>query len=213
VDGDRIGIEACHPSDIVATQHDWPMKASRYQSPSTTPLASLDELFVLLASGADQRCEGEPVTQLEHAMQCAALARQAGASEALVTAALLHDIGHLQPGAGEVDDRHELVGARWLCELFGPEVIEPIRLHVAAKRYLVGTAADYRDRLTTDSVRSLELQGGPMSAAECDAFRAQPFWADAVRLRVWDELAKDPTAPPQRLARFVDSLEAARRRR
>jgi len=132
------------------------------------------------------------VSQTEHALQAAALA----APPALVAAALLHDIGHLvaelgdDPAAEGIDDAHEAVGHAWLTRYFGPAVTEPVRLHVAAKRFLCGAEPAYFSMLAPDSVRSLALQGGPMGAAEAATFAAVPHAADAVRLRRWDEAAK-----------------------
>lgn len=136
------------------------------------------------------------INQRAHALQAAWLAEKAGCSSALITACLLHDIGHMVHDLGEnpaergIDDRHEELGQDYLKAHFGPDVTEPVRLHVAAKRYLCGTEADYFSQLSPDSVRSLELQGGPMSATEAADFRAQPHALDAVRLRRFDEGAK-----------------------
>ena len=142
---------------------------------------------------------GEDVTQLEHALQCAQLAVRAGASETLVVAALLHDIGHLvadlAPDAAEhgIDDRHEVVGNRYLVAHFPPSVAEPVRLHVDAKRYLCAVRPGYHDALSAASKLSLGLQGGPMSAEEVKEFEANPFYQDAVILREWDDSGKDPS--------------------
>ena len=139
---------------------------------------------------------GESVSQLAHGLQAAACGRRAGAAPGLIAAALLHDIGHLLDAVGEAaavmgyDARHEDGGADHLALWFGPEVTEPVRLHVAAKRYLCTTKEGYFARLSPASVRSLALQGGPMSATEVAAFEALDHWRDAVRLRVWDEEAK-----------------------
>lgn len=160
---------------------------------------SLLPLLALLRHGATVRYAGEAVSQLEHALQTAALARQAGAGAELISAALLHDAGHLLAPATEADDRHEQLGAAWLGSRFGPAVTEPVRLHVAAKRYLVAASATYAQRLSADSLRSLVLQGGPMSAAEQAAFMQQAHASDALRLRAWDDLAKLPDAPAQHL--------------
>ena len=136
------------------------------------------------------------VTQRQHALQAAWQAEREGCSSALIAAALLHDIGHLVHDLGDnpaehgVDDKHEELGQVWLQSWFGPEVTEPVRLHVAAKRYLCATEADYFAKLSPDSVLSLSLQGGPMSAEEVSAFRALPHSEDAVRLRRFDEGAK-----------------------
>jgi [1-hydroxy-2-(trimethylamino)ethyl]phosphonate dioxygenase len=135
---------------------------------------------------------GEGVTMLQHALQTAALALAEGADDRLVVAALLHDVGHfLQP----TDDsygyhKHDRSGGEWLARRFGPAVSEPVRLHVAAKRYLCATEAEYFGRLSAASVHSLGKQGGPMSAAETAAFVALPHAEAAVRLRRWDDGGK-----------------------
>ncbi|WP_152528788.1 HD domain-containing protein [Rhodoferax saidenbachensis] len=140
--------------------------------------------------------DGEGVTQLEHAWQCGQLALQANALPALQLAAWLHDAGHLVTGLGDtptlqgVDDRHEESGARLLSSHFPEAVFEPVRWHVEAKRYMVASIPGYRARLSADSVRSLALQGGPMSPEECQRFEANPHCMDAQRLRVWDDVSK-----------------------
>ena len=138
---------------------------------------------------------GEQVTQVEHALQCAALAQRSGASTALVVAALLHDVGHLLQASPSVprtgvDDLHEELAAHWLAVRFGPEVVEPVRLHVAAKRFLCATDPVYFGRLSLPSQQSLKLQGGPMSTSEVGKFLAHPHYRDAVLLRRWDDEAK-----------------------
>ena len=139
---------------------------------------------------------GEGVSQLEHAVQCAAFAERDGASRQLIAAAYLHDIGHLlhdQPqdiADSGVDTQHESTGSAWLSQFFGPELTEPVREHVAAKRYLAATEAGYFDLLSDASKLSLKLQGGPMSPEQVRVFEAQPFFADAVKLRRWDEEGK-----------------------
>lgn len=136
------------------------------------------------------------INQRAHALQSAWLAEQAGCDAPLITAALVHDIGHMvhdlgeDPAARGIDDRHEELGETFLRRYFGPAVTEPVRLHVAAKRYLCAVEPDYFGRLSPDSVRSLELQGGPMSADEVAAFEALPESAAAVQLRRFDEAAK-----------------------
>jgi phosphonate degradation associated HDIG domain protein len=157
------------------------------------PIASI---ATLLEEKGSRRYGLSSVSQLQHALQAALLAEQTGGDAALVTAALLHDIGHMVHGLGEdpaadgVDDRHEELGRAYLAALFGPEVTEPVRLHVAAKRYLCAAEPDYFAKLSPDSVRSLALQGGPMPAEEAAAFRARPHAEAAVRLRRFDEAAK-----------------------
>ncbi len=161
--------------------------------------------------------DGEPVTQLEHALQTASRAEDAGASPALVTAALLHDLGHLLNDQGEtptrrgVDDLHQFAALPFLRNLFGDDVLAPIKLHVDAKRYLCATRANYFDALSVDSKRSLVLQGGIFSAELAAAFIAQPYAQDAVAVRLWDDLAKVAFAPTPPLAHFVVALESAQR--
>jgi phosphonate degradation associated HDIG domain protein len=156
---------------------------------------------------------GETVTQLQHALQCAFLAEQAGASVTLVAAALLHDYGHLFEGRGEAaeragrDARHEIWGARALKRWFGPEVATPVALHVAAKRYLCATEASYEAALSPASKFSLELQGGRFTPAQCRRFEQRPFAADSIRLRRWDDEAKDPSARTRGLASYRPLLE------
>ncbi len=156
----------------------------------------LAELAEIIDGKGDGRYGLSDINQRQHALQAALLAEQQGAGAALITAALLHDIGHLVHDLGEtpadagIDDKHEELGYAWLVAWFGPEVTEPVRLHVAAKRYLCGTDPSYFGKLSKDSVLSLSLQGGPMSAAEIAAFEALPGGAAAVRLRRWDEGAK-----------------------
>ncbi len=151
---------------------------------------------------------GERVTQLEHALQCAGLAEREGAPPALVAAALLHDIGHLveAPDDEYGQHRHDRGGAAWLSSRFGAEVTEPVRLHVAAKRWLCFVEPDYFVRLSPASVHSLERQGGPMDAGQARAFEAEPFHAQAVRLRRWDEAAKREDAGAASLDRYRELL-------
>ncbi len=150
---------------------------------------------------------GEPVPIGEHMLQAGALAEAAGAEGALVAAALLHDIGHLL-GEDEDEDRHGEAGANWLSQWFGDAVTEPVRLHVADKRYLCAFDADYFGLLSAESVRTLSLQGGPMTAAELAAFEALPHARDAVAVRRWDDQAKDTAVTPPRFAHFTPLLEA-----
>jgi phosphonate degradation associated HDIG domain protein len=139
---------------------------------------------------------GEAVTQLEHALQTATLARENNASDQLITAALLHDIGHLlhdlpndAPLKG-IDDVHENKAAVFLRKYFPEAVTEPVRLHVMAKRYLSSTEETYYSLLSEPSKQSLVIQGGLMSSAEVSAFEQNPFFSDAVMLRKWDDQAK-----------------------
>jgi len=157
---------------------------------------------------------GEGVTQNEHAVQAAYLAEQSGADAALITAALLHDIGHLLHGLPEdiaeqgVDTQHEALGSAWLSQHFGPEITEPVRLHVAAKRYLCAIEHTYFDALSDASKLSLKLQGGPMSKDEAAAFAELPFARDAVQVRRWDDDAKQIGLETPVFAHFLSYLEA-----
>ncbi len=159
-------------------------------------MSIVDEIFELFARRGGEAYFGESVSQLEHALQTAMKAEEAGAPDTLIAAALLHDIGHLLHQLSEdiadhgVDSRHERVGAMWLARHFPEAVTEPIRLHVAAKRYLCAVDAEYQRQLSPASIQSLALQGEPMSEAEAHAFEAMPYVREAVRLRRWDDQAK-----------------------
>ena len=157
---------------------------------------SVDEVLGLYRSFANDRYD-EDITQLDHALQTAALARSEGADDALVAAALLHDVGHLldlaqhgQRSTSTEDLGHEGRGARYLAALFPPSVTGPIALHVRAKRYRCAVDPEYHDGLSDGSRASLVLQGGPMSVAEAQAFAASPASAAAVALRRWDDGGK-----------------------
>jgi phosphonate degradation associated HDIG domain protein len=176
---------------------------------------TLTDIEHLFAAKGDREYAGEPVSQLEHALQSAQLAEEDGAGAALITAALLHDLGHLLNDQGQtptlrgIDDRHEYVAIPRLRALFDDAVLAPIRLHVEAKRYLCArgdgrlTGPQYLASLSADSLRSLALQGGVFDEAQADAFIAQPFAADAVRLRRWDDLAKTAGKRTPSLAHYL----------
>jgi phosphonate degradation associated HDIG domain protein len=178
---------------------------------------SISDICILFGRMGDRAYDGEPVTQLEHALQAATRAEQSGASPAIVTAALLHDLGHLLNDQGEtptlrgVDDVHQYAALPFLRGLFDDDVLAPIKLHVDAKRYLCATRSEYYDALSVDSKRSLALQGGVFSPQEAEAFIAQPYASDAVSVRLWDDLAKVAGAPTPPLAHFVPIMEAAQR--
>ena len=155
----------------------------------------------LFAGEGAQDYLGEPVSVAVHMRQAGALAQAAGAPAEQVAAALLHDVGHIIGGtvsgrelmAGS-DNRHGEAGAAWLAQWFGPEVTEPVRLHVAAKRYLCTAEPGYFGRLSTASVYTLSVQGGPMTDAEAREFEREPHAVDAIAVRRWDDEAKDPSA-------------------
>lgn len=170
------------------------------------------EIQALLEGKAEGRYGLSFINQQQHALQAAWLAEKEARGDALVTAALLHDVGHLIHDLGEnpaeagVDDKHEELGHDWLVRHFGPEVTEPVRLHVAAKRYLCAAEPDYFAKLSPDSVRSLELQGGPMSAEELAAFRTLPHHEAAVILRRYDEAAKVKGLETPPVAHFMPAV-------
>jgi len=159
------------------------------------------------------------VSMTEHGLQAAFLAEQENAGPALIAAALLHDIGHLLHGLPEdlaeqgIDSEHESLASAWLSQYFPPGVSEPVRLHVAAKRYLCVVEPGYLPALSSASQLSLSLQGGPMSEAEAARFAGERFSSDAVRLRRWDDLAKVPARKTPSLDHYRAILEAARLRR
>lgn len=175
---------------------------------------TIDAVARVIDEQGAQRYGREAVDQRQHALQCATFAEQADAAPALVVAALLHDIGHLvdsdadSADAQSRDARHEALGARWMRDLFGDDVLMPIRLHVAAKRYLTAVEPDYLARLSPQSQRSLELQGGPFTEVEAERFIAAPYARDAVLLRRWDDLAKDPDAVTPDLDHFAPLMQA-----
>src|SRR3984893_17819495 len=175
------------------------------------------ELLGIFAGRATRRYGLSAINQLQHALQAATLAEADEAPPATVLASLLHDVGHMIHQLGEdpagrgVDDVHEELGARWLAERFAPEVSEPVRLHVAAKRYLCSVESASSTPPWPDAVRSLGLQGGPMSADEIEQFRRNPLHAEAVRLRRFDEAAKDPRATTPDFDHFLRHVAICRR--
>ncbi|MER5891149.1 phosphonate degradation HD-domain oxygenase [Streptomyces sp. NPDC001941] len=174
----------------------------------------VDELAALFEGEGGAEYLGEEVTQAEHMLQAAALAEAEGAPAHLVAAALLHDIGHFHGTVtgrdlmeGGLDNRHSHTGADWLARHFGPEVTEPVRLHVAAKRYLCAVEPGYFGLLSEASVHTLRVQGGPMSPEEAGRFEERDGARDAVLVRRWDERAKDPEHPTPGFDHFRPLLE------
>jgi phosphonate degradation associated HDIG domain protein len=159
-------------------------------------LASVDQVLDVLATGGGTAYFGEPVTVLEHSLQAAHIIAKGGGADTLVAAALLHDVGHLLHLEGEdaaqrgLDTRHEELGVTALAGHFPGEVLDPIRMHVAAKRYLCFTEPGYMAELSPSSVESLALQGGPMSTEEAEAYLAAPHAREATELRRADDAAK-----------------------
>jgi gamma-butyrobetaine dioxygenase len=171
-------------------------------------MSPVDQIAALFAAEGAADYLGEPVSLGAHLLQAGARAHAAGAPPELTAAALLHDVGHLR-GEDPLDDASELSGrelmagqdndhgergAAWLARWFPPSVTEPVRLHVAAKRYLCATERDYLDQLSPASVYTLSLQGGPMTEAEAEEFADGRYAGGAVAVRRWDDAAKDPAA-------------------
>jgi [1-hydroxy-2-(trimethylamino)ethyl]phosphonate dioxygenase len=177
-------------------------------------MSPVDEIFSRFREGGNALYIGEPVTVSEHMLQSAAFATRDDAPPELVAAALLHDYGHLITDLPEdsaehgIDTRHEELGFAFLERWFAAEVTEPIRLHVAAKRYLVAIDPAYHDQLSPASLISLELQGGPMSEDEVAAFAAGPHSEAASRLRRWDDAGKEPGLPVPSLESYRGLLES-----
>ncbi len=171
---------------------------------------NLSEIIDLLVFKGDEQYGGESISQLQHALQCAFLAERANESPALITAALLHDIGHLiseeysdsDASPSHKDDLHQYIAIPFLRPHFSEEVLGAIKFHVDAKRYLCFIDPLYWESLSPTSKHTLELQGGVFQAKEASAFIEQPFAAEAVRLRRYDDLAKVPQAVTPSLSYF-----------
>ncbi|HLY53554.1 MAG TPA: HD domain-containing protein [Steroidobacteraceae bacterium] len=175
-----------------------------------------DEVLALYGARGAGAYFGERVSMTEHGLQAAWFAQNEGTAETLVVAALLHDVGHLLEAVPDdisdwkADARHEELGGRWLAQRFGPQVSEPVRLHVAAKRYLCATDNRYFSRLSSASVHTLSLQGGPMSAREVQRFESEPYFREAIRVRLWDDQGKVAGLKTPPLAAYVAMLDAVR---
>jgi phosphonate degradation associated HDIG domain protein len=172
-----------------------------------------DEIFAMFARRGADAYFGERVSMTEHMLQAAFFAQAEAAPPSLIVAALLHDIGHLVEDVPEdiadwtEDAHHEAVGGRWLAQRFAPQISEPVRLHVPAKRYLCATDPDYFAKLSPASVITLELQGGPMSKREAEQFEAESFHSDAVRVRRWDDQGKIAGLATPQLAEYRALLD------
>ncbi|SDD16157.1 HD domain-containing protein [Rhodococcus tukisamuensis] len=175
-----------------------------------------DALSTLFAGEGGQEYLGEQVSMAQHMLQTGRAARAAGAPAELVVAAVLHDVGHFSGAISGRDlmsgndNHHDAVAAEWLSTWFDEAVTEPVRLHVAAKRYLCATDPSYYDKLSDASKFTMAVQGGVMDAAEVAAFAAEPYAQEACRLRRFDDLGKDPDAPAVTLADFrgdIDGLD------
>ena len=175
----------------------------------------VDEIRLLFEESGSGMYAGEPVTQTEHALQAAQLAWQSGASDSLVAAALLHDVGHLLHDHGEdiaqqgVDDEHERLGAEWLTASFPPAVSQPVLLHVMAKRYRCAVDPAYLDQLSAASLLSLQLQGGPLDQQQVSQYQENPYYEESLLLRSWDEAAKIPGQETESLEFFLQYVRQA----
>jgi len=172
------------------------------------------EIETIFTTGIAEQYLGEDVKLVEHMLQCGDLAREAGAPDYLIVASLLHDIGHLLVddalGAQDsgIDMHHDVVGAKWIEDRFPATVSEPVRLHVAAKRYLVTTTHDYLSKLSHASVQTLYMQGGPLNQEEVIDFISREGAEDAVRVRLWDDLAKVRDKRTSSLADFKSAIDS-----
>lgn len=196
------------PTNLLHLFHEPEVTATMHADPSPV-LATIERLYT--AHGA--LVYGEQVNQIQHAMQCASLAQASGSTDAMVAAAMLHDIGHMLHGdaataldTGE-DDRHESLGADWLARWFGDDVVQPVALHVQAKRYLCARDPGYLEGLSRVSTRTLHLQGGPMDAGQAAAFERIPHAQDAIDLRRWDDLGKKADCETAPLSHFMTVIE------
>ncbi len=177
-------------------------------------MSVIEEIFSLYATRGSAAYFGEAVSMTEHGLQAAHFAQLEGAAETVVAAALLHDVGHLIATVPDdiaewtVDARHEATGARWLAERFGPDVAEPVRLHVRAKRYLCAVEPAYFSQLSPASVLTLKLQGGPMSAAEVAGFEAEAGYRDALVVRRCDDRGKIAGLTTRRLEDYSELLRS-----
>lgn len=171
------------------------------------------QIIGLFESKGGSMYGGEAVTQLEHALQAADLAKKNEASDSLITASLLHDVGHLlhdlpdMASEDGIDDIHEELAARFLKDYFIEAVTEPVKLHVQAKRYLCAVEPGYYESLSQPSKTSLALQGGIMADQEIEDFKKNPYYNDAVSLRKWDDLAKIPNLDCPDLKEYIASIE------
>ena len=165
-----------------------------------------DLVMSLFAQHGHEAYIGEPVSQLEHAVQCAQLAAANGADDATILAALLHDIGHLLEHfsngkmLAQMDgfglENHDALGAEFIRQIgLGEKVAALAGSHVQAKRYLTAVDAGYYARLSDASRQTLRFQGGPMREDEVAAFEADPLHEAYTRLRLWDEAAKQTDLP------------------
>jgi phosphonate degradation associated HDIG domain protein len=180
-----------------------------------TQSSVIDAIFERFREDGDRSYLGEAVSLTEHMLQTAHTAELDHAGPTLIAAALLHDFGHLIHDLPKdcadqgIDSRHEEIGFDFLSKHFVEAVVEPIRMHVAAKRYLCAVDPDYVRSLSAASILSLELQGGPFDDAEMKAFERSPYFEDAVRLRYYDDEGKTAGAQTPDLEHYRAILAVA----
>jgi len=156
----------------------------------------------------------ESVSQYEHAVQTAMIAKENNSNQFQIIAALLHDIGHLLLHENQdkedflkFDLNHELIGSKWLEGKFPKEVTEPIKLHVSAKRFLCAKDKNYFDKLSITSKKSLKIQGGVMKTDEQEVFKGRLFYKEAILLRKWDDKAKIKGLEINSIFSFKDEID------
>ncbi len=171
-----------------------------------TIVAFLADIF---ARRGGEEYLGEAVTMSEHMLQAARCAELAGQTDEVIVAALLHDIGHFTSEFGtyssdDTEDRHhEDAGGDVLAPFFPPRVVDCVRHHVAAKRYLCAARPDYLRQLSDASVHTLQLQGGPMGDKEVAAFERNPHWREIVKVRIYDDIGKRAGVPTKTFADYA----------
>ncbi|XP_071080883.1 2-amino-1-hydroxyethylphosphonate dioxygenase (glycine-forming)-like [Haliotis cracherodii] len=173
-----------------------------------------EHVFQLFSNHGNEDYLGEAVSKTQHSIQCGMLAEAEGYSKEIVIGAFLHDIGHLVGQEQQLpkmvtDDvnlgavNHDTVGAKFLQDLGFPEIVcDLVGGHVNAKRYLVWKYPDYYEKLTPASKKTLEHQGGPMDSEEATAFETSPLCEIILRMRTWDERAKDPETKMDSIDKF-----------
>ena len=204
---------AAHKNDTPRTLAEAEGGSMTHKTDRTSTAERARALLEVLEQSADTDYIGEPISQLEHALQAAHLARTAGATDSVILAALFHDVGHLIDAAAPQMDglgtlNHEKIGATWLLNHgVSKAVADLVESHVAAKRYLCSRNPSYYDRLSSASKGTLAFQGGPMTETEKNAFEQRVDFKDSLALRAWDERAKDPNAQVPSLQSYITMLK------
>lgn len=169
-----------------------------------------NEIIELYEKFGDEDYDGEPVSQTSHMIQCAMEAMANDEDEELILGSFLHDIGHLLKHTEPTEEmgnfgvvNHEGLGAEYLEEKgFSRRICAMVKNHVNAKRYLVAVDETYQSKLSEASLQTLQWQGGPMHDSEIILFEQYPFFNDIIKVRLWDEMAKQPDAVLLPLSHF-----------